>query len=117
MQEILFFNGKLDSFLHLENPVRQPATHIMTVMAYELGIADKGLIPFEEWHRRAAELGLIESLSDFFGDHFRALALGEVILDTTKARAASGTLRGSSGVSRDLIIEYLRRWREQGLFA
>ncbi|KAI9150310.1 Adenylate-forming reductase [Paramyrothecium foliicola] len=117
LEEIMFSSHDLDSFLHLENPVRQPATDIMTIMAYELGIADKGLMPFEEWQQKAAELGLIESLSDFFGDHFRALALGSVILDTTKARAASGTLRGSSGVSRDLIVEYLERWKEQGLFA
>ena len=115
--EIMFCPNKLDSFLHLENPTRQPARDIMTIMAYELGIADNGLMPFDEWKRKAAELGVIESLSDFFGDHFRALALGSIVLDTTKARAASGTLRGSSALSRDLLVKYLERWTEQGLFA
>lgn len=115
--EIVFHQGKLDPFMHLENPVRQPAKDVMTIMARELNLSSFGLMPFDEWLQRANDLGAIDYLSEFFRDDFRELALGTVILDTSKSRGVSRTLRGSSGLGRELLLEYVRRWKQQGLFA
>jgi hypothetical protein len=117
LTEILFYRGKPACFLHLENPVRQPASDIFTIMGNELGVLSNGLLPFDEWLQKVKEAKVAGSLEGFFGEHFRDLALGTVILDTQKARAISPTLRGSGAVSKDLIVEYARRWKEQGLFA
>lgn len=102
--------------MHLENPVRQPANDVMAIMAHELKLSPSELIPFHEWLLRASELGAIDYLSEFFKDDFRDLALGTVVLDTRKSRAVSRTLRGSSGLSRELLFSYVRRWKQQGLF-
>lgn len=116
IMDILLHSGRLDPVLHVENPVRQPADAVMTIMATELGLSQVNKIPYAEWLHRAVESGAIDSLTHFFKNDFQDLALGRVTLDTGKARVVSRTLRGSSGLTRDLLLEYMRRWREQGLF-
>ncbi|KAI1773560.1 hypothetical protein F4818DRAFT_452989 [Hypoxylon cercidicola] len=112
--EMTLHKGKVERFVHLENPVRQSISNAFTIMGYEMRLSSPILIPYEQWVKRAAEVGAIRSLELFFRDHFRDLAEGGVILDTTKARVLSKTLTGSGGVSRELIIEYLNRWRRDG---
>lgn len=116
MTDILFYPGKPDCFLHLENPMRQPAADILTFLSEELGLLGVARLPFEEWLQKALDVGIGGSLSAFFQDHFRDLALGTIVLDTTKARAISPTLKGSNAVQKELIVRYIRRWKELGLF-
>ncbi|ROT35236.1 acetyl-CoA synthetase-like protein [Sodiomyces alkalinus F11] len=111
--EMLLHSGTVERFLHLENPVRQPMADVCTIMANELGLAAQHM-PFDEWLQRADEVGATRSLESFFKNHFRTLASGAVVLDTSKARTISATLRGSGGLPRDLVVEYIKRWRQQG---
>ncbi|XXH03672.1 hypothetical protein Hte_010077 [Hypoxylon texense] len=112
--EMALHRGNVDRFVHLENPVRQSMSNAFTIMGYEMQLSSPILIPYEQWVKRVTEIGAIRGLELFFKDHFRDLAEGGVILDTTKARALSKTLAGSSGVGRELLIEYLNRWRRDG---
>ncbi|KFA80971.1 hypothetical protein S40288_00833 [Stachybotrys chartarum IBT 40288] len=116
MTDILFYPSKPDCFLHLENPMRQPAADILTFLSEELGLLGAARLPFEEWLQKALDVGIGGSLSAFFQDHFRDLALGTIVLDTTKARAISPTLKGSNAVQKELIVRYVRRWKDLGLF-
>lgn len=107
--------GQLSPVVHLENPIRVPASDVFTIMAHELKFSQGIFIPFEEWLQRANEADAVGALSAFFERDFRELALGEVALDTTKARAVSQTLRGSGGIGKDLVVKYIKRWEQQGL--
>ncbi|KAL7622054.1 hypothetical protein AAE478_007555 [Parahypoxylon ruwenzoriense] len=111
--EVLVHKGKQERFVHLENPVRQRLSDIFAIMGYEMRLPHPVIIPFEQWLERATEIEAIRSLEGFFKDHFRALAAGAVILDTTKSRGLSKTLSASGGLTGELITEYIRRWREE----
>lgn len=82
-------------------------------VAEDLGLKE-GSIPFEAWLERLAGSSHVASLMDFFKTDFEALASGSVVLGTPVARAASVHLRGSAAISKDLIVEYLRRWKISG---
>lgn len=101
------------SVYHLENPVRQPLSALGAFVADELGLKEK-CVPFEVWLERMKATGYAPSLCEFFQNDFQALANGNVVLDTTVARRDSPNLRGSGGLSKDLIVEYVRRWRTAG---
>ncbi|KAI1111370.1 hypothetical protein F5Y14DRAFT_425768 [Nemania sp. NC0429] len=112
--EILVRRGKLESFLHIENPVRQPLKDIFTIMAHEMRLPRPFIIPFEEWLQRATVAGEVRSLESFYRDHFHKLAGGAVTLETAKTRALSSCLTRSGGLDKELIIEYLQRWQRDG---
>jgi hypothetical protein len=101
----------VDPYLHIENPIRQRMSDITAIWAHELGFTSRNAIPFEEWIQRCRDADSLGSLEDFFSNHFRDLAEGSVLLDTTKSRSISGTLRGVSSISKDLLIKYINRWR------
>lgn len=114
---MLFHERELGSVvLHLENPVRQPANDIMTLISNELGFGNKAFLPFDEWLERVRKTGLADSLSEFFGHDFRALALGQIVLDTTGSRRISRTLRGSGGLTGEVVANYVSQWKQKGLF-
>ncbi|KAI1172123.1 hypothetical protein F4777DRAFT_593123 [Nemania sp. FL0916] len=112
--EMLVKRGRIGSFLHLENPVRQPLKDIFTIMAHEMHLQRPFMIPFEQWLQRATKAGEIRSLESFYKDHFQDLSGGAITLDTTRARAVSNCLMSSSAISKDLIIDYINRWRREG---
>ncbi|KAJ8133349.1 hypothetical protein O1611_g272 [Lasiodiplodia mahajangana] len=85
LSEILLYRGKINSFLHLENPIRQPLKDIFTIMAHELHLEQPFMIPFEQWLQRATTAGEIRSLESFYAVHFHDLAGGAVTLDTANA--------------------------------
>ncbi|KAF2280128.1 acetyl-CoA synthetase-like protein [Westerdykella ornata] len=112
--DILFSESPSGSFTcNLENPVRQPMSDLGAFVVHELKLADK-MIAFDAWLGRVSNTGYAASLLDFFRNDFQALANGDVILDTTVARSVSTHLRASGAISKDLIVEYIRRWREIG---
>ncbi|RYC60404.1 hypothetical protein CHU98_g5812 [Xylaria longipes] len=114
LSEILMRRGKINNFLHLENPVRQPLKDIFTIMAHEMRLQRPFMISFEQWLQRVSMAGEIRSLESFYKDHFHELAGGTVTLDTEKARAVSNCLMWSGGLQKELIREYVRRWRRDG---
>ncbi|KAK5631479.1 hypothetical protein RRF57_007193 [Xylaria bambusicola] len=114
LAEMLMHQGKVPTFLHLENPVRQPLNDIFTIMAHELRLQRPFMISFDQWLQRAEGAGEIRSLESFYRDHFRELAGGAVRLDTTEARRISKCLLGSRALEKELIVEYVRRWQRDG---
>lgn len=114
--EVTLSPHDLSPVLHLENPIRVPVSDVFIIMNHELKLSQKAFIPFEEWLQRVNEVDAVGALSAFFKRDFRELALGEVALDTTKARAVSQTLRRSGGIGKELVEKYIKRWEEQGLF-
>lgn len=114
LSEMLMRKGKINNFLHLENPVRQPLKDIFTIMGHEMRLQRPFMISFEEWLQRVTKAGEIRSLENFYKDHFHELAGGAVTLDTTKARTLSKSLMCSGGLQKELIIEYVHRWQRDG---
>lgn len=112
--EILLHDGQLNNFLHLENPVRQSMRDISMTMARALRLPNPDGIPFDQWLEKARQVGSLQSLEQFFSDHFRDLAHGAVTLDTQKSRLLSKELQGSTSISDGLLVRYIERWRKEG---
>ncbi|KAL6711555.1 hypothetical protein ACN47E_004489 [Coniothyrium glycines] len=106
-------NDTKTTYYHLENPIRQPWTMFAALMNRELALKD-GCIPFDAWLDRMTASETAKSLVEFFKNDFRALASGNVVLDTSNTRNASIHLRGSHGVSQELMTEYIQRWNDIG---
>lgn len=104
-------------FYHLENPVRQRLGEMVEVVGRELGFEGAAPMPFGEWLERVRETGFAANLVEFFGKEFQSLADGSVTLDTRGAREVSKCLRESGGISGELIVAYVRRWKEMGFLA
>ncbi|KAK7419763.1 hypothetical protein QQX98_003135 [Neonectria punicea] len=104
---------------HLENPVRQAWSDVIASIGQQLNLANAP-VPFDNWLDQVASAGgegdayPIRKLHDFFKHSFRAVACGQVILDTAVARASSVTLRNSSAVDDATIQGYIRHWKETG---
>jgi hypothetical protein len=79
----------------------------------KLGI-EGDMMEFEQWVDRAVQAGHLSSLEPFFRKDFRALGSGAVVLETARSRSLSRTLRGTSAVSRELMVHYLDRWKQSG---
>ena len=114
--DIILKTERSELIYHLENPVRQPLSALGAFVIDELKLKDKS-IPFDEWLSRVKKSGYAKSLVDFFQNDFQALANGDVILDTSVARSASPHLRATGGISKALIVEYMRRWKAMGFLA
>ncbi|KAI8932343.1 hypothetical protein NX059_010536 [Plenodomus lindquistii] len=111
LMDLLFQEGPaVESIYHLENPIRQPFSDLGAIVVEELKLKDK-CIPFDAWLQRLKTIRFANSLKSFFENDFLALATGNVALDTSKSRAISACLRSSGGISQELIVEYIKRWR------
>lgn len=114
----------LHPIYHIENPVRQPWDHIISVLANALNIP--AVIPFDEWVRRVREWptksdngadGANPSylLADFLDDNFMRMSCGGLLMDTANARKHSPTLAKVGPVSDNTIRLFLKNWVEMGL--
>ncbi|VBB79331.1 Putative protein of unknown function [Podospora comata] len=119
LTEMLLSPQVLPPFLHLENPIRQPMRDIIAIMGREMDIqpsrVDGTLVPFEEWLVLATKSGAISaSLKDFFEQDFRVLGQGQIVLDTKLSRPVSKTLESESGVAKEVVEGYVRKWKATG---
>ena len=121
MVELLFVSSSEQFVFHLENPIRQPWHEVLTTVASELKIAETNFLPYNEWLSRVLAMpddrideNPAKKLAGFFANDFEHMAGGEIIMDTGKAREASGCLRGMNAVDTDLVAEYVARWCEAG---
>ncbi|KAG2419144.1 hypothetical protein HFD88_002249 [Aspergillus terreus] len=122
--EILFStqDGAVQEIVyHVENPIRQAWKPLLPVLARKLGLKASLPIPFRIWLERASSLPSTEPdtrhihyLLPFLHDEFQVLASGGVVLDTTRARLASRSLRTCDGVGIELLDRYLESWRKEG---
>lgn len=98
---------------------------MIPILADTLGIPRANVVPFEDWLRRVRLFpSSVEAdnpagtLVDFLGEHFVRMSCGGLILDTTKTREHSKTLAaGTAPVSADLVMKYVRVWKESGFLA
>ncbi|KAL4890076.1 hypothetical protein BDV59DRAFT_99330 [Aspergillus ambiguus] len=121
--EILFSltNGPVkDIVYHVENPIRQAWKPLLPVLAAKLGLKTPLPIPFSIWFERVSSLsstkaiiGSIHHLLPFLQEEFHVLSSGGIILDTTRARVASRSLRACEGVTIELLDRYLASWRKE----
>jgi hypothetical protein len=115
--EMLFQRGPLKSvFYHVENPIRQSNQDLATILQHELGLTGP-LLPYDAWLTKVRETGDAKELLDFFGNDFERLSGGTISLDTQVARLSSPTLQRTSGVEKDLIVEYINTWKAIGFLS
>ncbi|RYP22780.1 hypothetical protein DL765_001489 [Monosporascus sp. GIB2] len=109
MVEMLLRDDPVNTYLHLENPIRQPMSDVAVIMGRELGLSGAAVIPFSEWLKRVRQVESLGSLESFFSEHFRHLAQGQLVLDTRQARSISKSLQGVGGVSRELMVSCIQK--------
>ncbi|KAH6896732.1 hypothetical protein B0T10DRAFT_602160 [Thelonectria olida] len=119
ISEITLSSGALPIAQHLENPVRQAWSDVLDTIGQQLSLTNAP-VPFDEWLDKVASAGgeeddyPIRQLSAFFKHSFRAVACGDVILDTAVARNGSKTLRELGALDAATIEAYLRYWQKIG---
>ncbi|KAL4936283.1 hypothetical protein BDV06DRAFT_228045 [Aspergillus oleicola] len=104
---------------HIENPVRQPWPDMLTILADALNIPRPNVVPYEEWLRRVRQfppsLTVSENpaatLADFFETDFLRMSCGGMILDTTRSREHSATLKSLGPIDRELVMDYVAAWK------
>lgn len=112
---------------HIENPVRQPWSEALAVLAEEMGISSSTL-PFQEWVQRVREWPRREDntsaganpaylLVDFLDNHFLRMSCGGLLLGTANAREHSPSLAEMGPVSEELIRLYVRSWKKAGFLS
>jgi hypothetical protein len=106
----------------MENPVRQPWSDLLEVLATELKI--NSIIPMSDWVRKVAEVpdsiggeNPAKQLLSFFEKDFEHNASGEVIMDTARSREVSPTLAAMHGVSEQTVKAYIEFWRSTGFLS
>lgn len=104
---------------HIDNPVRQPWREMIPVLADALDIPRTNAIPFQEWVQRVRDFpALVESdnpaarLIDFLDENFLRMSCGGLLLETTKAREHSRTMREVTPVSEEVARKFVRAWKE-----
>jgi hypothetical protein len=119
MSELLFAPSiPTTSILHLENPIRQPWSQILSIFASRLGLADDTQIPFPEWldlvnkHGQPVDNPCVK-IASFLEQEFLRMATGQVVLDTTVAKRVSSTLAGSKAVPEDVLVKYVEYWKSE----
>ncbi|KAK3369719.1 hypothetical protein B0T24DRAFT_532261 [Lasiosphaeria ovina] len=127
MSEILLSPSPVDLIYHVENPVRQDWHGVMSTIAGELDLElPSALVSLDEWvaraeagtgsHGQRPADGSSDMLIDFFKHDFERMATGGVVLDTSKARRVSETLRRANSVEPALVARYVQEWKRCGFF-
>lgn len=120
LDDILLSEGALRSVYHVENPVRQDWTPIMTTVAEKLGHPPSAFVQFADWlelvrghgAKKGHEDPDVEMLMHFFEYEFRHMSSGGVILDTSGAREKSSSLRNADRVEEEVVARYAQQWQE-----
>lgn len=105
---------------HVDNPVRQPWEEMIPVLAEQLGVPKRNLLPFEEWIKRVrefdgpAEQNPAAKLVDFLDENFLRMSCGGLLLDTAKTCEHSPTLAAVGPVGVDVVRKYVTWWKGEG---
>ncbi|PWY76504.1 NRPS-like enzyme [Aspergillus sclerotioniger CBS 115572] len=105
---------------HLENPVRQSWSDILSSIGTQLDIVQ--FLPFEGWLDRITHIpstgkpdqNPVLQLEEFFRQDFVRMACGAVIMATDEARRRSETLRRVDVVPDEVVASYVQSWRKMG---
>ena len=111
----MLHQGPTEMVHHLENPVRQPWSELLTVLERELSIPVRPRVTFPGWLERLADRAdVVPDLMDFLESHFLHMSGGSLVLDMQHSLALSPTLRSSASVRFDTVKLYLDFWRQKG---
>lgn len=118
--DLLLANKTPHPVYHIDNPVRQPWSEVLPVLAAELGVPEGSMMPFTEWVQRVRTFpGSLEDnpagrLIDFLDGNFIRMSCGEMILETKKACEDSVTLNAVRPVDLAVVTKYLDWWKRTG---
>ncbi|MCJ1378978.1 hypothetical protein MMC17_002077 [Xylographa soralifera] len=109
---------------NIDNPVRQQWQDMLPVLADVLDIPRDNIIPFEEWVdlvRNSPDVvekdNPASKLIDFLDSNFLRMSCGGLLLETTKAREHSKTLRAVGPVSADVTRKFVEYWKKTGFLS
>jgi thioester reductase-like protein len=112
---------------HIDNPVRQPWDKMLYLLASELDIPEKSIIPFDEWIQRVrsfpneatpgCDLNPAKRLVDFLEADFLRMSCGGVMLETKRSQKDSEAMRRVGSVDDATVRSYIRSWRVRGYLA
>ena len=113
---------------HVDNPVRQPWSEMLPVLADELRIPAGSIVPFEEWIRRVRafpstgaagkeDLNPAKRLVDFLEADFERMSCGGVLLGTERSRNDSETMRNVGPVDDATVRRFVQSWKQRGFLA
>lgn len=117
--------GELNSGIyHIDNPVRQPWEEMLPLLASELGIPERNIIPFEEWIQRVRsfpneatpgnDLNPAKRLVDFLEADFLRMSCGGVLLATERSQKNSQAMRRVTSVNSEIVRKYISSWKARG---
>jgi hypothetical protein len=98
---------------------------MIPILADALGIPASNIIPFREWIERVRRSppGVEDAanpavkLVDFLDENFIRMSCGGLLLETTRARQHSPTLRAVGPVGEGVVRRYVEGWREVGFLS
>jgi nucleoside-diphosphate-sugar epimerase len=113
---------------HIDNPVRQPWNQMLPLLASELGIPEKNVVPFKEWITRVRsfpfeatpgnpDFNPAKRLVDFLEADFLRMSCGGVLLSTQRSQKDSATMRGVGSVDDATVRRYINSWKARGFLA
>lgn len=117
--------GAAANIYHIDNPVRQPWSAMLPLLAMELSIPLDQIVPFEEWIRRVRvfpshttlggqDQNPAKRLVDFLEEDFRRMSCGGVLMGSERCQEHSHTMRGVGPVDKDVVGRFIEGWRESG---
>ncbi|KAJ5519536.1 polyketide synthase [Penicillium expansum] len=111
---------------HIDNPIRQPWQEMLSILADALGIPSGNRLPLDEWVALVRDFPAnaldkdqnpATMLADFLEHDFQRMSAGGLLLDTTKSREHSQTLRAVGPVSPELARKFIQYWKSIGFIA
>ncbi|KAF2800562.1 hypothetical protein K505DRAFT_228585 [Melanomma pulvis-pyrius CBS 109.77] len=118
-------DGAAENIYHIDNPVRQPWSDMLPLLAAELNIPLTHIVPFEEWIRRVRAFPSHTSLSgqdqnpakrlvDFVEEDFKRMSCGGVLMESERCQEHSHTMRSVGRVEKGVVRRFIDRWRGSG---
>ncbi|KAJ5787111.1 hypothetical protein N7457_002101 [Penicillium paradoxum] len=106
---------------HVDNPVLKQWEELVPVLAEELGIPQKNVVPLDEWLRRVQAYpgenpwdNPAAKAIDFFEHKFEHMSCGGVTMATDNTLEHSATLRATQPIRDEVVRKYFQFWKETG---
>jgi len=105
---------------HIDNPITQPWQEMIPILADALGIPRGNRLPLKDWVTRVREFpedptdkdkNPATALVDFFEQDFERMSVGGLLLDTTKSREHSPSLRAVGPITSDHVRKFIAYWK------
>ncbi|AEO64805.1 polyketide synthase [Thermothielavioides terrestris NRRL 8126] len=121
LSELLLQPTRPQPIYHIDNPVQQPWSEMVQMLAKALDIPQSNIVPFDDWVARVRRSPLAPEtdnpaarLIDFLEFHFRRMSCGGLLLDLSKACKDSPTLAAVGPVGEDVVRKYVASWKAMG---